>query len=112
MPEGLELDEHDDQAVHWIARSGNEVVATARARVVGHDVKAERVAVRPDLRGSSLGRALMRAVEDWARAAGFRAVRLHAQSSAVAFYARLDYSAEGPPFEEAGISHRSMRKLL
>ena len=112
VPDALERDEHDALALHWIVRVDGEIVGTARARRVGHDAKAERVAVRADLRGAGVGRALMEAIEDWARSAGLAAVRLNAQATAVPFYEILGYTAEGPPFEEAGIPHRSMRKRL
>jgi len=39
-------------------------------------------------------------------------VLLAAQDSAIAFYERLGYLAEGPEFLDAGIVHRWMRKPL
>jgi len=75
-------------------------------------VKAERVAVRRPFRGAGVGRALMRALEDEARALGRRELVLNAQLPVVAFYERLGYRAEGPEFLEAGIPHRAMRKPL
>jgi predicted GNAT family N-acyltransferase len=112
VPDELERDEHDALAAHWIARRRSEIVGTARARVLEHDVKAERVAVRKDMRGSGVGRALMSAIETWARTRRMDGVRLNAQSSAVPFYEILGYTTEGDPFEEAGIPHRNMYKRL
>jgi predicted GNAT family N-acyltransferase len=108
----LELDGLDASARHWIARCGESIVGTARARTIGRDAKAERVAVRSDRRGAGVGRGLMTAIEAWARTAGLDAVRLNAQADAVPFYEGLGYAIEGPEFEEAGIPHRSMRKML
>ncbi len=112
VPGDLERDEHDALAAHWISRMRGEIVGTARARVLERDVKAERVAVRKDMRGSGVGRALMSAIETWARAGRMDGVRLNAQSNAVPFYEVLGYTTEGAPFEEAGIPHRSMYKRL
>jgi predicted GNAT family N-acyltransferase len=112
VPLALERDEHDAHATHWIARVGDTVVGTARARVVGDAAKAERVAVAAAARGTGAGRALMGAIEDWAREGGLVSVALNAQAGAIAFYRALGYATEGEPFEEAGIPHRAMRKAL
>jgi predicted GNAT family N-acyltransferase len=47
-----------------------------------------------------------------ARERGDRAVALHAQASAVDFYRREGFTADGAPFEEAGIEHQAMIKTL
>lgn len=55
------------------------------------------LAVREDARGSGVGRALMQAVEAWARARGLATVGLDAWSTnarAMAFYHRLGYRPE------------------
>ena len=113
VPLAEEMDEHDAACVHFLALVGGEAVGTARLRVTvdGHP-KAERVAVRRPFRGAGVGRALMRALEDEARALGARELLLNAQLPVVAFYERLGYRAEGPEFLEAGIPHRAMRKPL
>jgi predicted GNAT family N-acyltransferase len=47
-----------------------------------------------------------------AHAQGHAELRLHAQLTAQAFYARHGFTAEGPRFDEAGIAHQSMRRSL
>ena len=64
------------------------------------------------LRGGSLGRRVLFALMDAARARGDREVVLHAQRSAVGFYARLGFAPRGEAFEEAGIPHQTMVKAL
>lgn len=112
VPRDLEIDEHDATAQHWIARRGEREVGTARARLVGADAKAERVAVLRSERRAGVGRALMEAIEAWARERGLSGVRLHAQLEAVAFYRDLGYRPDGATFEEAGIEHLAMYKGL
>ena len=113
VPIDEEIDAHDPACTHFLALSAGEVAGTARLRVTGDGrVKAERVAVRRPFRGAGVGRALMRALEDEARALGRRELVLNAQLPVVAFYERLGYRAEGPEFLEAGIPHRAMRKPL
>ena len=74
--------------------------------------KVERVAVLPSERGRGLGRELMAAVETHAAEEGYEAVFLHAQVPVVAFYEGLGYEVTSETFEDAGIPHREMRKLL
>jgi ElaA protein len=110
----LEWDELDALAEHFLARRTEDGVAvgTARLRVVAGRAKAERVAVRADARQSGVGRFLMRALEERARAMGCDEVLLNAQLTALPFYEALGYVADGPIFEEAGIDHRAMRRGL
>jgi predicted GNAT family N-acyltransferase len=54
----------------------------------------------------------MGAALDLARAQGATEARLHAQTTAQAFYARLGFRAFGPEFEEDGILHIVMRRAL
>jgi predicted GNAT family N-acyltransferase len=54
----------------------------------------------------------MVALEAESRSRGQSEVLLAAQDSAIAFYERLGYVAEGPEFLDAGIVHRWMRKPL
>ncbi|MYS48389.1 GNAT family N-acetyltransferase, partial [Streptomyces sp. SID5998] len=71
-----------------------------------------RLAVVKEARGLGVGVALVRAVEEAARARGLTAVDLHAQTHALGFYERLGYTAYGPEFPDAGIPHRAMRRAL
>ena len=71
-----------------------------------------RLAVTEEARGLGVGAALVRAVEDAARARGLTAVDLHAQTHALGFYERLGYVVYGPEFPDAGIPHRAMRRVL
>lgn len=112
VPPDLELDGLDPTAVHLVARQAGRVVGTARIRVVHGAAKAERVAVARDARRTGVGAALMSAVEAEARTLGLSAVILHAQESAVPFYEKIGYGAEGERFFDAGIPHRAMRRLL
>ena len=112
VPPELELDEHDRDADHFLARLDGRPVGTVRmlrrdaAGVLG------RLAVLPETRGTGLGVALVRAVEERARQEGLRAVELHAQTAVRGFYERLGYEAYGEEDIEAGIPHIWMRRPL
>ncbi|RZL87851.1 MAG: YbgC/FadM family acyl-CoA thioesterase [Variovorax sp.] len=114
IPKELEWDEHDETAVHAVARNRiGQVIATGRL-VPGEPGQGRigRMAVHRTLRSGGHGAAVLRALEDAARARGDREVALHAQRSAEAFYTRLGYRPHGEPFDEVGIAHLEMRRAL
>lgn len=110
----LEQDAADASAVHALARNRLGVaVATGRLLQHGPNVgRIGRMAVHRALRGSHLGRDVLRALMQAATARGDRRVVLHAQTSARGFYERLGFVPEGEPFEEAGIVHITMSHAL
>ncbi|MFJ2727265.1 GNAT family N-acetyltransferase [Streptomyces collinus] len=123
VPQDIEYDAYDAVAVHVLAvREDGEPLGTGRllfgeaaAAKTGGDASVGslgRLAVAGAARGLGIGVALVRAIEEAARAHGLSAVDLHAQSHALGFYERLGYEAYGPEFLDAGIPHRSMRRVL
>lgn len=110
VPEELEQDEHDALCLHMLARDvAGRAIGTGRLLADGH---IGRVAVLPAWRGRGVGAALMERLIALARQRGFRQVRLNAQTSALAFYEKLGFSAEGEDFIDAGIPHRRMTLIL
>ena len=106
----LDDDGADANAVHAVAfnRFGMPL-GTGRLVTTAPSVgKIGRMAVIASLRGSSVGRQLLDALVQAARARGDREVMLHAQASAVGFYRRQHWQPRGPSFEEAGIAHQEM----
>jgi predicted GNAT family N-acyltransferase len=113
VPEALDLDGLDASCAHFVARADGRVVGTARLRPLAPGLaKVERVAVLRSERGKGIGAALMEQVESRARSQGLASLVLSAQESALVFYTRLGYRAEGERSFEAGIPHRTMRKPL
>ena len=114
IPKELERDPADADAVHAVVLNRlDQVLATGRYLSQGDgSVKIGRMAVHHFLRGTGVGREVLRALMAHARAAGFERVVLHAQSSAEGFYRRLGFSPVGQPFEEAGIAHIEMSMRL
>ena len=110
VPVAVEIDGLDPVCRHYLARLGGDAVGTARTRRVGDgDMKIERVAVLKTSRGTGIGIALMDRI--LADNAGGRAV-LNAQVEVEGFYAKLGFIAEGEVFQEAGIDHVRMTKVL
>jgi YbgC/YbaW family acyl-CoA thioester hydrolase len=109
----IEADADDATAVHAVARNRlGLAVGTGRllAAAKGEPARMGRMAVRRDLRGGRIGRALLEALMQQAGARGEHEVALHAQVSALAFYLRAGFRTHGAEFEEAGIAHQEMRR--
>ena len=114
IPVEIEWDRDDDTAVHALARN-RLGLAVATGRLLQHAPgvgRIGRMAVNRVLRGSNLGRDVLRALMQAASDRGDREVRLHAQRTAEGFYARLGFMRRGEPFEEAGIVHIEMVHAL
>lgn len=113
VPLSLELDEYDERAIHFLVNDGEDSIATARLREIEpHIGKVERVCVLTNYRGKRLGVLIMEAVEQYAKKEAFQKLKLNAQSYAVPFYEKLEYTVTSPEFMDAGIPHRAMEKQL
>lgn len=112
VSEAEEIDGKDECCLHWLAIDAVGPVATLRVQREGEVAKIGRVAVLPRARGQGIGLALMEAAMEALRAEGVAGVTLGAQLSAMGFYERLGFAAHGPVYEDAGIPHRDMSRLL
>lgn len=114
IPAEMEWDAADTGCVHAVAynRLGMPVATGRMLEHVPGVAKIGRMAVRRPLRGSKVGRAVLDALMQAARARGDREVILHAQMSAEPFYLRAGFHHRGPVFEEAGIAHVEMVRPL
>ena len=114
IAQSLMSDAADTGAVHALARNRFGLALGSGRLVLQPDGsgKIGRMAVHGAVRGAGLGQALLEALTSAARERGLRNLVLHAQASAVGFYRRLGYEAEGAAFEEAGIPHQAMRRAL
>ncbi|WP_067572004.1 GNAT family N-acetyltransferase [Nocardia acidivorans] len=112
VPQELELDELDAVADHFLARLDGQPMGAGRLLVRENTGVLGRLAVLPESRGTGMGVALVRAIEERARARGLGAIELHSQTHAQGFYERLGYEAYGEIGDDAGIPHIWMRKSL
>lgn len=110
VPEDMEWDEHDADSVHFLAEDADGSAVGCVRLVPGGQVS--RLSVLEDRRSEGIGRRLLAAAIDEARALGLREVFLHAQTHATSFYEAAGFSVDGGIFLEAGIPHRLMVKPL
>jgi YbgC/YbaW family acyl-CoA thioester hydrolase len=114
IPAEMEWDAADAHCMHAVAYNPFGV-PLATGRLLEHVpgvAKIGRMAVLPAMRGSRVGRAVLDALMQAARARGEREVLLHAQTSAAPFYRRAGFVERGVEFDEAGIPHVEMVRTL
>jgi len=108
-----EWDGHDPGAVHALASAADGTpVGTGRLLREGERARVGRMAVRAPWRRAGVGAALLASLVERAAADGCREVVLDAQLTAIPFYERYGFAAEGPEFLDANILHRRMRRPL
>ncbi|WP_446394049.1 GNAT family N-acetyltransferase [Coleofasciculus sp. E1-EBD-02] len=109
----LDLDGKDETADHILAYVENQPVGTVRVRYLDHQTaKIERLAVLSDFRGQEIGKRLMEEALNIAANKQINTVVIHAQDYVKSLYLKLGFLPEGELFEEAGIAHVKMIKLL
>jgi predicted GNAT family N-acyltransferase len=109
VPEELELDEEDPLAWHAIAKLDGQAIGTARLQ---KDGKIGRMAVIQAYRRQGVASAMMNVLLKFGRQHGINQFNLHAQIEALPFYERFGFVVNGPVFNEAGIAHQIMRKVI
>jgi predicted GNAT family N-acyltransferase len=112
VPEEMEWDEFDEIAWHAIVTADNQTVGTGRLILDGHIAKIGRMAVQSSRRNQGIGKSILNALIQTAKEKGAQECILHAQTHAIAFYAKADFEPHGPIFDEAGIPHVEMRLIL
>ncbi|MEP3919052.1 GNAT family N-acetyltransferase [Ascidiaceihabitans sp.] len=113
VSEQEEVDGLDDNALHVLATVGDLPVGCARILQKGATAKIGRVCVLKEQRGTGLGAKLVqKALELASQNADIDRAVLGAQLHAIAFYEGLGFTAFGPVYDDAGIDHRDMERLL
>ncbi|MCA0969559.1 GNAT family N-acetyltransferase [Halobacillus litoralis] len=112
VPEELELDEHDDSAVHFVGYEDNTPVAAGRMREFDGYGKLERICVLKNHRGKQYGKRIILGMESFILDQGLNQAKLNAQTHAEAFYRSLGYETISDEFMDAGIPHVTMIKSL
>lgn len=114
-PPEEEFDGFDDESTHFIAYIEGEPVGTCRYRNTRKGLKLERFAVLKEHRGSGVGKRLVQTTLGHIEKQNLEKgtlIYLHAQISAMPLYARYGFQKVGEKFEEVGIEHFEMEKVV
>ncbi len=95
-----------------VNENGDLVAVLVLKQVDNKVVKMRQVAVDPSLQGKGIGKMLVEHSEGLARQMGFEKMELSAREVAVDFYLKLGYKKVGKKFEEVGIPHFKMTKVM
>jgi len=110
VPPGIELDDLDAKCLHAIAYDPDgKAIGTGRLLPDGH---IGRMAVVKDWRRQGVGAEILEALVAEAARRGHAEVVLSAQLQAAEFYRSHGFVAEGKVYQEAGILHQAMRRVL
>ena len=113
VPEELELDDDDQRAIHALAQLNAQPIGTARLVDLGYDqAQIGRMAVLDQFRGQGIGQQILQKLILYAQEKGIASLVLHSQVSAIPFYEKMGFIAQGPIYDEAGIPHRNMMLIL
>ncbi len=109
-----EVDEFENESRHFLAKLNGLPAGAARWRKAGAYIKLERFAVLKEHRNKKIGSALVKAVlEDIASNIESPAkLLLHSQLDAIPLYSKFNFIVEGEIFEECGILHKTMTRML
>lgn len=110
----IEIDEKESSCIHVVGYDHNHnPIATARLFPLDKEnYKVQRVAVLLSERGKQLGNLLMNEMETIARENGAQRIILGAQNQALPFYKKIGYTVFGDEYEEAGILHHDVEKMI
>ncbi len=113
VPAELELDEFDLSAAHVLAYQDAHCIGTGRlVNLSAKQAQIGRMAVLAKFRGKGIGKQILQKLVDLAASQGVLEIILHSQVSAIPFYGKLGFQAQGDVYEEAGIPHRNMMLTL
>ena len=112
VPIEIELDEFEDDSIHFICYHEKQAVGASRLRFMEDFGKLERICVLKEYRGKSLGKQLISQMESEIHRQGYTKSKLNAQTHAISFYEGLGYKVVSDEFMDAGIPHVTMIKSI
>jgi tRNA 2-thiocytidine biosynthesis protein TtcA len=113
VPFEEEYDGSDERAKNFLLYEDDIPVGTLRYIQEGRAFRIGRFCVLKAYRGKGYGKVLFAFIEDYLRQRYTPCeIYFHAQTQVQGFYEKFGYVPEGNIFDEAGISHITMRKRI
>ncbi len=109
IPEEMEWDEHDETCTHVIVDINGDYIATGRLLETG---QIGRMAVLKSYRQRGIGSKILKKLLFIADEKLMKEVFLHSQVNAIGFYKKFGFEEEGSIFDDAGIPHQKMKKVI
>lgn len=111
VPEEEEIDQFENDSVHFVLYVNGKSAGAGRFRILEGIGKVERICVLKEHRNTGAGVAIMKKIEEYAASQGISALKLNAQTQAIPFYSKLGYEIVSEEFLDAGIPHKTMKKI-
>ncbi len=92
--------------------TGEIIGCCVLTRLTPERVQLRQMAVSPHYQGKGIGAMILSFAETVARSRGFSTLMMHARDPVMEFYAKQGYRTFGEPFQEVGMGHHKMQKLL
>lgn len=108
-----DLDNLDQQAMHFIGMDNNKIVVYGRVHIDAktHFAVIRRICVHKDYRDQKLGHAVMEKIMEYVKAVpNLKGSELDAQHHLQRFYEKFGFHADGEPYEDGGVMHIQMVK--
>jgi predicted GNAT family N-acyltransferase len=108
VPKEIEIDEFDEEALHYVAVDDKEVIGTLRIVDMKDAMRIGRLCVDRAYRHRRIATRLMDLALAHSKEEGATRVILDAQIDAIGFYEGFGFIAVGEPFDDGGIDHKRM----
>jgi N-acetylglutamate synthase-like GNAT family acetyltransferase len=112
VPESYINPEREKEDLLIVAREAKEVIGCCILSHLDDTIQLRQMAVDNLQQTSGLGRAIVLFAEETAREKGYKVLMMHARDAVIPFYQKCGYKISGDGFEEVGIPHHRMEKLL
>jgi cystathionine beta-lyase len=112
VPEDLEFDGLDNDAIHFIIYYNNTPIGCARLRIYEDTAKLERIAILKKYRGNGYGTRLTEYLIEYCKNKNLYGIFLHSQTYVSNFYENLGFKPKGNTFYEAGLEHIAMERII
>ena len=111
-PPEEEFDHLEETCTHFLLKDKEEAIGAARFRDYNGRGKLERICVLSDKRKTGAGKTIVLGIEEYAKQKGYKSFFLNSQVQAIPFYEKLGYEVCSDIFMDAGIPHKSMKKIF
>lgn len=103
----------EENQQHFVAIGNDEIIASVSLLLLDNEVaKLRQMCVDKRFQRSGVGEQLIRYVENELLYDGVKKIELHARKNAIIFYEKCGYNKVGIEFEEVGLPHSKMEKMI